>query len=95
MTDREVVIGHKLGLHARVSARLVQLAAKYQSRIRIARTDRTGGAEADARSILSILLLAAAHGTRVRVSADGADEEEAVRAVCQYLGAESGDREAV
>ena len=42
-------------------------------------------AEADARSILSILLLAAACGTRVRVSAEGSDEEQAVFAVCEYL----------
>ena len=44
-----------------------------------------GMAEADARSILSILLLAAACGTRVRVSAEGSDEEQAVFAVCEYL----------
>ena len=85
MIDREVVIGHRLGLHARVSAKLVQLSSRFESRIRISRTDRVGMAEADARSILSILLLAAACGTRVRVSADGSDEEQAVFAVCEYL----------
>lgn len=85
MIDREVVIGHQLGLHARVSAKLVQLSSSFESRISISRTDRDGKAEADARSILSILLLAAARGTRVRVSAEGSDEEQAVFAVCRYL----------
>ena len=86
MIDREVVIAHKLGLHARASAGLVQLAAGFQSRICISRADRVDGTEADARSILSVLLLAAARGTRVRVAADGSDEKAAVEAVCRYLG---------
>ncbi len=90
MTDREVVIGHKLGLHARASARLVQLAGGFQSRICISRADRSDGTEADARSILSVLLLAAAQGTRVRVAADGRDEQAAVEAVCHYLGGGEG-----
>lgn len=85
MIAREVVIGHKLGLHARVSARLVKLSAEFTSRINISRPDHTDGANADARSILSILMLAAAYGTKVRVSAEGNDEQEAVDAVCQYL----------
>jgi phosphotransferase system HPr (HPr) family protein len=88
MTAREVVVGHKLGLHARVSARLVQLSQQFEARILISRTDQQNGKEADARSILSILLLAAARGTRVRVSAEGNDEDEAVDAVCHYLEGE-------
>jgi phosphocarrier protein len=88
MTAREVVIGHRLGLHARVSARLVQLSFRFDSEIHIVRVDDGDNQEADARSILSILLLAAGHGTRVRVLADGDDEEAAVDAVCEYLETE-------
>jgi len=84
MTAREVVVGHKLGLHARVSARLVHLSQQYQSRILISRPG-DADAGADARSILSILLLAASCGTRVRVAAEGEDEREAVDALCRYL----------
>jgi len=85
MTTREVVVGHRLGLHARVSAQLVQLSSKFRADIHIIRLDRPTDGEADARSILSILLLAAACGTRVEVRAEGDDEQEAVRAVCEYL----------
>jgi len=85
MTDREIIVGHELGLHARVSARLVKLAAQFNSRITISRTDGPAGSEADAKSILSILLLQASHGTRVRVLAEGRDEAEAIDAMCRYL----------
>ena len=85
MTSREVVIGHRLGLHARASARLVQLTGRYRSGITLCRVDDEKRAPADARSILGILLLAAGHGTRVRVQADGDDEREAVDAICEYL----------
>lgn len=88
MTVREVVIGHQLGLHARVSAKVVQLSSRFESEIRIARVDAGDGQEADARSILSILLLAARKGTKIRVYAEGNDEEDAVRAVCGYLETE-------
>lgn len=85
MTIRQVVIGHRLGLHARASAELVQLSGRFRADIRIARPDRDPHAKADARSILAILLLAAGYGTRVEVQAQGEDEEEAVRAICDYL----------
>ena len=85
MTSREVVIGHRLGLHARASAQLVKLSSNFRSEIRIARPDRGADAEADARSILAILLLAAGFGTRVQVRAEGEDEKEAVRTICDYL----------
>lgn len=85
MTSREVQVGHRLGLHARAAARLVQLSREFQSTIRIGRTDAAGGPEADARSILSILLLSASYGTRLHVMAEGSDEVEAVDRICQYL----------
>jgi phosphotransferase system HPr (HPr) family protein len=85
MTSRKVVIGHRLGLHARASAQLVQLSSRFSSDIRIARPDRGADAEADARSILAVLLLAAGYGTMVQVSAEGDDEQEAVSTICDYL----------
>ena len=85
MTSKEVVIGHRLGLHARASARLVRLSENFSSEISLSRADAISDAEADARSILGILLLAAGQGTRVRVRAEGNDEQEAVDAICQYL----------
>lgn len=85
MTSRQVVIGHRLGLHARVSARLVKLAGSFRSQILLSRAGDPGAVEADADSILSILLLAAGYGTTVEVRAEGDDEDEALDAICNYL----------
>jgi phosphotransferase system HPr (HPr) family protein len=85
MKERSIVIGHRLGLHARAAARLVQLSAKFRANIVLIRDDSDHPAEADARSILSILLLAARHGSQLRVRADGADEDEALDKICDYL----------
>jgi phosphocarrier protein len=85
MKEREVVIGHRLGIHARAAARLVQLSSQYQSTIVLFRSDSTNAVEADARSILSILLLSAGFGSKVGVRADGVDEDQAVDTICEYL----------
>jgi phosphocarrier protein len=85
MKEREVVIGHRLGLHARAAAKLVQLSSKFQSSIVLFRSDSTNSTEADARSILSILLLSAGYGSRIGVRASGVDEEQAVESICEYL----------
>lgn len=84
MKEREVAIGHELGLHARAAARLVRLSGQFQSNIVLVRGDDPP-AEADACSILSILLLAARFGSKLRVRTEGADEEEALEKVCEYL----------
>jgi phosphocarrier protein HPr len=74
VTSCAVVISNALGLHARAAARFVHTASAFQSRVRVARGDR----EMDGKSIMGLLLLAAARGTRVTISADGVDEGEAV-----------------
>ena len=84
MKERAVVIGHRLGLHARAAAQLVQLSARFRSNIVLVR-DGAQPVEADARSILSILLLAAGYGSTLNVRTDGADEDEALDKVCEYL----------
>jgi len=85
MKEREVVIGHRLGLHARVAAKLVKLSARFKSTIVLVRADDANIVEANARSILSILLLAAGYGSKLQVRVEGADEEEALEKVCEYL----------
>ena len=85
MKEREVSIGHRLGLHARAAAGLVQLATKFQSNVALFRYDTGNPLEADARSILSILLLSAGFGSKVSVRADGADEDQAIESICHYL----------
>jgi len=76
-----VRIRNRLGLHARAAARFVQAANRFRSRIQVTRDART----MDGKSILGILLLAASHGTRLLVSAEGDDEEEAVEALSRLV----------
>ncbi len=85
MKEREVVIGHRLGLHARAAAGLVQLSEKFQSSIVLFRSDSVNSVEADGRSILSILLLSAGYGSKVSVRANGTDEDQAIDSICEYL----------
>jgi phosphocarrier protein len=77
MIEREVEIVNRLGLHARAAAKLVHTAGAFRSRI----TLRKDGEEVDAKSILGILLMAAAQGCQLMIRCDGQDETEAMRAV--------------
>ena len=83
MVEQRVVITNRLGLHARAAAQLVRMASRFQSFVRLERAD--GTATADAKSILSVLMLAASRGTELRATAEGVDEAEAVNAVCKLI----------
>lgn len=85
MKERDVVVGHRLGLHARAAAKLVQLSTKFESNIVLSRPDVRAPLQADSRSILSILLLSAGFGSTVSVRADGVDEDQAIESICEYL----------
>ncbi len=87
MTTRECVIRNRLGLHARAAAKFVHLATRYSARIRVSRD----GKAMDGKSIMGILLLAAGAGASIVITADGADESDAVEALCRLI--ESGFRE--
>jgi phosphotransferase system HPr (HPr) family protein len=91
MIERQVVITNRLGLHARAAALLVRTATTFQSAIRLERVD--GTASADAKSILSVLMLAAARGTQLRATADGVDEERAMSALCGLFSSGFGESE--
>ena len=77
MVQQEVEIMNRLGLHARAAAKLVHLTGQFESQIWLAKD----GEEVDAKSILGILLLAAAQGSKVLIKCDGGDEEEALAAI--------------
>jgi phosphocarrier protein HPr len=77
MTARSLTVVNQLGVHARAAAKFVHLAARFDARIRIAKDGR----EMDGKSILGILLLAAACGTAITITADGRDEQEAIAAL--------------
>jgi phosphocarrier protein len=77
MTSCAVRIGNALGLHARAAARFVHAASAFSSRIRV----KCGDREMDGKSIMGLLLLAAARGTTITISAEGIDEAAAVEAL--------------
>ncbi len=87
MTSRECVIRNRLGLHARAAAKFVHTATRYASHIRVARDGRS----MDGKSIMGILLLAAGAGTTVVITADGADEADAVEALCHLVQSGFGE----
>jgi phosphoenolpyruvate-protein phosphotransferase (PTS system enzyme I) len=93
VAERRVQVTSRLGLHARAAANLVRVAIQFQSSLTLQRLD--GNAEADAKSILSILTLAASRGTELRVVADGVDEQEALDAVVGLFSRDFDETEKV
>ena len=77
MQQREVEIINKLGLHARASAKLTQLAAKYQSDVQMSRNGR----KVNAKSIMGVMMLAAGKGAKVTIEIEGPDESDAMTAI--------------
>jgi len=84
VTSQAVTVVNQLGMHARAAAKFVHLAGRFESRVRVARERR----EMDGKSIMGILLLAAARGSTITISADGRDERDAVNALVTLV--ESG-----
>ena len=92
MLERTVTIRNALGMHARAAARFVHAAGAYQCRVTVMRVDR-GDRRVDGKSILGLLLLAAARGIAIRISADGADEAEAIGALCRLVESGFGEEQ--
>ena len=83
MLETNVKIINPLGLHARAAAQLVRLAGKFKSNIKLERIDNF--VMADAKSILSVLTLAAARGTVLKLTIDGEDENDAHLAITELI----------
>ncbi len=81
MLEREFTIVNKLGLHARASALLVKTASRFHSDIKIGRE----GVEVNGKSIMGIMMLAAAKGTTIRVRVAGDDEDEAMASLDEII----------
>lgn len=90
MREATVVLTNELGLHMRAAAELVKLAEKFACTITLERADKK--VAADARSITQILLLAATKGTSLRVTADGEDEEGAIRGIVKLFADRFGEK---
>ena len=77
MTSRTLTVVNALGLHARAAARFVRIAGGFRCQIKVSRGSRT----TDGKSILGLLLLAAARGSELVITADGPDEADAINAL--------------
>ena len=81
MLHRETEIINTLGLHARASAKLTQLAGQYKCGIWLTRN----GKRVNAKSIMGVMMLAAAKGATIGIEADGSDEEAAMQALTALI----------
>jgi len=91
MIQRTLLVRARLGLHARAAAKVVRLAQSFDSLMELQRVDN--GAAADAKSILSVLMLAAGRGTELKATAEGSDEEAAISALDKLFAQGFGEME--
>jgi phosphocarrier protein len=89
MLQREVEIVNKLGLHARASAKLTQIASKFQADVWLSRN----GKRVNAKSIMGVMMLAAGKGSTITIEAEGIDETEAISALEQLVAERFGENE--
>jgi phosphocarrier protein HPr len=87
--SRDVTIVNRLGLHARAAAKLVNLAGRFSARIELV----TAAKRADAKSIMSVLMLAATKGTELKLDADGDDAEAAAQEIAALIAGCFGEGE--
>ena len=81
MLQQEVEIINKLGLHARASAKLTEVAGRFKSSVWVSRNGR----RVNAKSIMGVMMLAAAQGSTIVLETDGPDEADAMQAVAQLI----------
>ena len=90
MTQVEITICNKRGLHARAAAKFVATASEYESTIKVGRDTAS---LVDGKSIMSVMMLAASKGTSLQVLAEGPDESKAVEAICELISDKFGEGE--
>ncbi|HEY8605696.1 MAG TPA: HPr family phosphocarrier protein [Noviherbaspirillum sp.] len=89
MIQQEIEIINKLGLHARASAKLTQLAARFQSEVWLTRNAR----RVNAKSIMGVMMLAAGKGAKVTLEAEGKDEQACIDALRELIENKFGEGE--
>ena len=89
MQQREIEIANKLGLHARASAKLTQMAGQFTAEVWISRDAR----KVNAKSIMGVMMLAAAKGSIVTIETDGPDETQAMAALVGLINDRFGEGE--
>ena len=89
MSERDVVITNKLGLHARASAKLTQTASRFQSEVWLSRNGR----RVNGKSIMGVMMLAAAKGTTLHLEVIGSDADAAMAALVELIEDKFGEGE--
>ena len=89
MQQRDVEIVNKLGLHARPSARVTQVASSFKSNVHMSRNGR----RVNAKSIMGVMMLAAAKGSTITLEAEGEDEAEALDALADLISSGFGEEQ--
>lgn len=89
MQEQQIEIINKLGLHARAAAKLVSTAARFSSKV----TLKFGSQDADAKSIMSVMMLAAAKGSVIDIQCEGADEQAAMQSLVELISDYFGEEE--
>ena len=89
MPSADVTIDNKLGLHARASAKLTELASRYQSEVWLSRNGR----RVNAKSIMGVMMLAAGKGATVTIETEGADADAALTAIQALIADKFGEGE--
>ena len=84
-----IKIINKLGLHARASAKLTQVANQFESDIWIEKNDK----KVNAKSIMVVMMLAASQGTDIKISTEGVDEKEALDSITALINDYFGEGE--
>jgi len=87
MTERRATILNPEGLHARLAARLVSAASRFRAAVTLHKDGQT----ADAKSIMSVLILAAGPGTELCIRAEGDDEKQAADSIADLIRSRFGD----
>lgn len=89
MISMTIEIINELGLHARASSKLVMLAGKFRSNITITKDNKS----ANAKSLMTVMMLAANRGSRITLSVDGPDEEAAINEITALINSKFGELE--
>ncbi|OGS95836.1 MAG: phosphocarrier protein HPr [Gallionellales bacterium RIFCSPLOWO2_02_FULL_57_47] len=89
MLQQDALIINKLGLHARASAKLTQLASRFKCEVMLSR----GGRRVNAKSIMGVMMLAAAKGTTIVIETAGEDEADAMQALLNLVNNYFGEGE--
>jgi phosphocarrier protein HPr len=90
--SREVVVSNKLGLHARPAMQFVDVANQFKSDVKVYSFGEEPG-EADGKSVMQMIILAATEGTKIRIDADGEDAEEAVGKLAELFESKFGEED--